>query len=100
MRPPFAFAFFIPALIRSRISLRSNSAIAPLIWNMSHPLAVLKSRLSPGKRNALPKTQILQARSLDGAVSVRSGPASKQAQHRICAAWHWPYAGLAHDVLY
>ena len=43
MRAPFALAFFIPALTRSRISSRSYSAIAPMIWNISRPLAVLKS---------------------------------------------------------
>ena len=34
MRVPLALAFFIPALTRSRISSRSNSAIAPMMLNI------------------------------------------------------------------
>ena len=38
MRAPWALAFFIPARTRSRISSRSNSAIEPMMLNMSRPL--------------------------------------------------------------
>jgi hypothetical protein len=36
----------MPALTLSWISARSNSAIAPIIWNISRPEGVEKSRLS------------------------------------------------------
>ena len=45
-RLPLARALRRPALTRSCISDLSNSAIAPIIWNMSRPDGVLRSRLS------------------------------------------------------
>jgi hypothetical protein len=53
MRIPLAPAFFIPVFTRSRISSRSNSAIAPTIWNMRRPLVVLRPRLSLRETNAI-----------------------------------------------
>ena len=37
IRLPFARALRIPAFTRSAINVRSNSAMAPMIWNMSQP---------------------------------------------------------------
>ncbi len=54
LRRPLARALRIPALTRSRINSRSNSAIAPMMLNMSRPLAVLRSKLSLRDTNAMP----------------------------------------------
>jgi hypothetical protein len=51
---PLARAFRSPARTRSWIRARSNSAMAPIIWNMSRPEGVLKSMLSLRLTNATP----------------------------------------------
>ena len=49
---PFARALRRPALTRSWIKARSNSAIAPMIWNINRPDGVLSSGLSRKLRKA------------------------------------------------
>ncbi len=51
-RLPFARAFRKPARTLSWMSARSSSAIVPMIWNISRPEGVLKSRLSRKLMNA------------------------------------------------
>ena len=50
-----ASAFRSPAFTRSWVSARSNSATATMIWNMSRPEGVLRSRLSRRRTNATPR---------------------------------------------
>src|ERR1019366_6864382 len=52
---PLARALRSPALTLSWISDRSNSAMAPMIWNISRPEGVLKSRLSRKLTKATPR---------------------------------------------
>src|ERR1017187_827305 len=54
---PFARAFRRPALTRSWISDRSNSAMSPMIWNIRRPDGVLRSRLSRKLMKATPYAQ-------------------------------------------
>jgi hypothetical protein len=45
----------MPARTRSWMRARSNSAMAPMIWNMRRPEGVLKSRLSRKLTKAIPR---------------------------------------------
>lgn len=49
---PLTRAASNPAFVRSEISARSNSAIAPATWNTSLPTAVVVSMLSDTERKA------------------------------------------------
>src|ERR1035437_161216 len=53
-RLPLARALRSPALTRSWMSDRSNSAMAPMIWNIRRPEGVERSRLSRKLTNATP----------------------------------------------
>ena len=54
-RTPFAFALRRPARTRSWIRARSNSAMAPMIWNISRPAGVVRSKLSRRETKAIPQ---------------------------------------------
>ena len=52
---PLALAFLNPALTRSRMQSRSNSAKALMIWKSSLPVVVVKSRPAEKLTNSMPR---------------------------------------------
>ena len=72
---PFACAFLRPALTRSRIKARSNSAIAPMIWNMIFKSEVPIARghcVSPNRQLALHPPWVVAAERCGRSRSIRS----------------------------
>src|SRR5208337_3665219 len=86
---PLARAFRRPALTRSWISERSNSAIAPMICSMRRPDGVLKSRLSRRLTKATPYA----ARSAGGLTISPTDQSSRRARRRISDGERRPLTG-------
>jgi excisionase family DNA binding protein len=63
---PCAFACSSPATMRSRMTLRSKSAMAPMIVNMALPIGVLVSKASCALTKSIPGLSVKQVAELLG----------------------------------